>query len=299
VPAKGRPDPGKRAALERLLTRFPEHRPEDPAEDPLMPPRTGSAAVVAAIEGLAGRAEAHAWLAVVAIEAPQAVRVAALRALASPTEDRGGASAPASPASAPAPAPPASQDIEPAAPVPKAIWIGLRSDQPAVRRAAAEGCPLLGRGANAAALRLLRERDFELRAAGARCLGELRDGGAVPALLEVLREEPQLAAIRALARIGDHRATAALAALLQEDHPADRQGERVAVVEALGELADVAAAPALERELAHPQWPVRRAAARALERSGRPASRDALKICLADYYAEVRRACQVALSRLK
>jgi HEAT repeat protein len=289
VPAKGRPDPSKQAALERLLSRFPERRLEDPVEDPLMPPRTSDASVVAAIRGLAGRPQAHPWLAAVAIEAPQAVRVAALRALASP---QGQGSAPGSrPASRP--------DAEPVGPVPKAIWIGLRSDQPAVRRAAADGCPLLEDVAAAAALRLLRERDFELRAAGARCLGALRDSGAVAALLDVLREDPQLAVIKALAQIGDHRATAAIAALLQDDHPADRQGERVAVVEALGELADPAAAPALERELAHPLWGVRRAAARALERSGRPASRDPLKICLGDYYAEVRRACQATLSRLR
>ena len=73
----------------------------------------------------------------------------------------------------------------------------------------------------------------------------------------------------------------------------------MALLEALGKLADPArAAAALERELTHPQWQVRLAAAKALALSGRPASSTALSACRADYFAQVRSACETTLAAL-
>jgi HEAT repeat protein len=285
------PDPGKRAALARLLARFPERRADEPVEDPLLPPRTDEAGLLELLAALGGRPEARRWLASVASAAPPVVRAAALRALAVslPSPTSGAASSHPAPASRPT----ASQ--EPVDPLARAVWLGLRAGRASVRRAAAEGCPLLGLQARGVALELLRDRDFELRAGGARCLGELKDASAVKPLLQQLREEPQAAVIEALAQIGDHRATAPLVELLREDHPADRQGERIAIIAALGALGDRASSAALERELAHPDAEVRRAAAEALARAGQASSCEALTICLADYYADVRAACQRTL----
>jgi HEAT repeat protein len=289
---KTKADPSKRAALARLLARYPERRADEPVEDPLLPPRTDEAALLDVLAALGGRAEARAWLSSVALSAPPMVREAALRALAVPLPPSQATAGRAAPASRP------SADVEPVDPLARAVWIGLRADRASVRRAAVEGCPLLGPQAHAVALTLLRDRDFEIRAGAARCLGVMKEASAVVPLLQQLREEPQAAAIEALARIGDQRATAPLVELLREDHPADRQGERIGVIAALGELRDHAAAAALERELGHPDGQVRRAAAQALAYAGQTSSREALKVCLADYYADVRAACQQALHAL-
>ena len=101
--------------------------------------------------------------------------------------------------------------------------------------------------------------------------------------------------------MGDHRATAPLVSLLRQDHAADRHGERVALVSALGALAHPAGAAAtLEQELTHPAREVRLAAAQALAPSGRPRSRVALTTCIGgDYDMEVRAACNKSLAVLK
>ncbi|PIE18437.1 MAG: hypothetical protein CSA65_04795 [Proteobacteria bacterium] len=289
----------RRKALAWLLSQFPSRRDDGDLPDPLLPPSTSPALVVELIAALPDAPESRRLLAEVALSAPRRVRVAALRRLG----DLGAAGASSTlPASAPTRAPrsaPAPASL-PARSSPRmAIELGLRSKDKSLRRAAARGCVHLGAEARAVAQQLLGDKDFELRAAGARCLGQLGDVAAVPLLLKALRKETQLAVLRALAKLGDHRATKPLLSLLREDHPATRQGERQVVIEALGLLADAQAAPALERELGHPAWQVRRAAALALARAGRRRSRGALVVCEHDYHLVVREACARARAALK
>jgi hypothetical protein len=268
----------KKRGVEWILAKFPP-RTASGSVDPLLPPATTEASVVRAIRSLSSRPLARPWLARVATESPQVVRAAALLALAfSPDEDGG--------------------KIDPS--VEQAVLIGVRARPKAVRRAALQGCRLLGTDAGQIAIGLLRDKDFDLRSGAARCLGTLRATEAVGPLLSALRREHLVAVIQALAQIGDRRATKPIADLLMEDHPAGRQGERVIVVRSLGQLGDPAAVPALERELTHPDWRVRRAAASALSRwAGRPSTKRALTICQQDYYTAVRRACSEALAAAK
>jgi lysophospholipid acyltransferase (LPLAT)-like uncharacterized protein/HEAT repeat protein len=287
----------RRKALSWLLSRYPTRHDDGDLEDPLLPPRAAPQLVIGLLEALPAAPAARALLAEVALVAPRRVRIAALRRLGQldVAPPRSPASSPSTqPASAPSP------QAKLAAALRSAIAMALRSKDKTVRRAAARGCVMLqtglpagvgSAGARAAALRLLGSKDFEERAAGARCLGQLGDVSAVPLLLAALRKETQLALLRALARLGDHRATQPILKLLGEDHPATRQGERQVVIDALGLLGDPAAAPALERELAHPAWQVRRAAALALARAGRRRSRAALAVCELDYHQVVRVAC--------
>jgi HEAT repeat protein len=269
--------PGKRSGVERILSGFPERAPGASGEDPLLPPATPLSAVRRALRQVGGQPGASGWLAGLARDpqVPSRVRALALETLADHA--------------------PSGPDAQ----VGAAVRQGLASADPRLRRAAARACHLLGDGALRAGLKLLEERDFDQRAAGARCLGRAGDRAAVAPLIKMLQQEQQLAAIRALARLGDRRAVAPLAALLREDHPVGRQGERLAVVQALGRLGGPEAAPALERELSHPAWEVRLAAARALAAGvGRPASRGPLRVCLEDFYADVRAACRRALGGL-
>jgi HEAT repeat protein len=259
-----------------LLSRFPEQAPSS-SVDPLIPPSVPVRRVARLIGALAGRSDTDRWLSQVAKEAPVTVRAAALMALVG---SRGPGPAPAS-----APAP-----VE----VRRALTAALGSKAPALRRAALEACPRLGEEARKRAIELLEDDDFDVRSAAARCLGRLRSPGAVKPLLAALKREHSLAAIEALALLGDHAATGPILALLREDHAVSRRGERVAVIDALGRLGDRAAVTALENEVTHNDWRVRLAAARALGRVSRPASERVLALCENDYYAEVRRACRAA-----
>lgn len=281
----------KRKALAWLLARFPRRHSNADYDDPLLPPTVGPELVETLLAVLPATTSSRAFLAEVARMAPRRVRIAALRRLGElPTVSKGAAAS--APSSLPADTTPPTDGAA------RAVWAGLRSKDKTIRRAAALACPQLGARASRTALRLLGDRDFDVRAAAARCLGQVGGRKAVPALLEALRAEPLVEVIAALARAGDHQATPALLALLKEDHAASRQGERVLIIEALGELADATAAPALERELAHPSWKVRLAAARALSRAARPRSKGPLDVCQTDFFAPVRRACKSAYQAL-
>ena len=270
--------------LDKLLARFPSRVRGSHVVDPLLPPTTSQVDVIALIRALAGRPAAQVWLVEVASEAPAPLRVAAIDVLgALPIAGSGPASAPGTPAS------------QLTDPVRDTLRMALRSEVSAVRRAALRHCGRVGvKDALKEALPLLRHKEFELRAAAATCLGQLRSAAAVGPLLRLLGQERSVAAIQALAQIGHRRATQPIATLLLEDHPAGRQGERVAVVEALGQLGDPAAAAAVQRELGHPDWRVRRAAARAITRwQGRAGIDASLQVCQEDYHAAVRRACRL------
>lgn len=266
--------PSKRKNIGDLLAQFPERPAADLSEDPLMPSQISRGLVMSSIQALRGRPIAAPFLIEVAKAGDPVLQAAALETLASNgTRVAGG-------------------------PVPELLSDALKSPHAEVRRAAARACVLLGKGAPAAALKMLNSKDFDTRAAGARCLGQLRHVPAVAPLLKLLAKEKQVAVIQALARVGDRRATTPLAALLQQDHHADRLGERRVVVDALGQLGDPAAASALERELSHPHPEVRLAAARALARAGRLTSVKPLAVCQADYHARIRAACAAATKAL-
>lgn len=279
--ATNKPAAGARKkALEQLMDRFPERLPEDDLSDPLLPPRVSDSVVEVALHGLGARPAATTWLAELAREGRGKIRVAALEALAMT---------------------PAPDDLALAQELSRVVASGLSATSLHVRRAAAAACALLGKQGAPTALGLLRDPDFTIRSRAAICLGTLKHGQALPLLLQRLGKEKSLAIIRGLAALGDHRATRPLVSLLRRDHAADRHGERVALVDALGALAHPAgAAAALEQELTHPAAQVRLAAARALARSGRPRSTVPLSICAGgDYDAQVRAACAVTMKALK
>jgi len=277
----------KRGALEALLARFPERGTGDPDADPLLPPAIQERDVIEAVLALSGREAATGWLAQIATLPPVLLRVAALRALAreGPGADR--RSSPQRP-----------EVPDPSSPAARAVQASLHDGDLRVRRAALEACGALGRTAVPEALEALETTDVDLRNSAARCLGLLHEPRAVEPLLARLRAERSLEAARALARIGDRRATPLIVALLKEDGPTAGEDERALLVRLLGELGDSIAAPALEQELAHPAEEVRLAAAEALIRAGRPASGEALAICRQDYSSRVRRACDDAYARL-
>jgi HEAT repeat protein len=104
----------------------------------------------------------------------------------------------------------------------------------------------------------------ETRRLAAATLGEIRALEAVPDLLAVLGDpddELVASAARALGRIGDTTATAALIDLLQGRRP---WFVHVAAASALGGIDDPDAAPALTQALGAEDWELRNAAARSL-----------------------------------
>jgi cyclophilin family peptidyl-prolyl cis-trans isomerase/HEAT repeat protein len=107
-----------------------------------------------------------------------------------------------------------------------ATWVATRLESPALRPVLLEACASTDPGS---------------RALGARGLGALKDGGAVDALLPLVRDPDEtvaLQAMRALAAIGDPRGTAAAAALLASSSDVLRR-------EALRALATLPADPSL------------------------------------------------------
>jgi HEAT repeat protein len=131
-------------------------------------------------------------------------------------------------------------------------------------------------------VRLLADRDREVRAVAVRALGSLADPAAAPALVAGLLRRPPLPhhlVMDALRRIGPD-ALPVLSATAT--HPDDRV--RAHVVEAMGLVGAVSAAPILVEVLRADSVPeVRVRAARALGRLGAPVAVDALLEALADH----------------
>lgn len=152
-----------------------------------------------------------------------------------------------------------------------------RRRRPAVRARAAHLLGLVGGpGATARLVVLLADRDADVRAVAARSLGRLGDPSAASPLVRALTGTsagvPHQAVVPALARIGPPARTALLAAA---DHPDPTV--RARVVEALGLVGAVDAAPRLVRALeSDGAADVRLRAARALGRLGVPAAVDPL-----------------------
>ena len=106
-----------------------------------------------------------------------------------------------------------------------------------------------------------------------------QDAANVGGLAELLASDAaasslvRFAAVRALERLGDERATDALLALLDDDHESVRE----AAVQALGQVGGERAVPVLVRMLDDRSRYVRGAAAAALGQVGGDAARDALE----------------------
>ena len=179
----------------------------------------------------------------------------------------------------------------------RAAVVGLLARRGAVERAVrgthrrsavvrARSADLLGAvggpGALPQLVRLLGDRDQEVRAVAVRALGNLAEPAAASALVNGVLRRPPLPrhlVIDALRRIGP----AALPALAtRTTHP--DEGVRAQVVESMGLVGAVGAAPALVALLrADPAPEVRVRAARALGRIGSPLAVDALLDAVAEH----------------
>ncbi|MGA1791399.1 MAG: HEAT repeat domain-containing protein [bacterium] len=145
-----------------------------------------------------------------------------------------------------------------------------------LRTAAMEAFPRCGKDAVPYLLRLLKDRDDEVRMFSATILGEVQDPAAVDALIEVLKdpdENLRHACAESLGKIGDARAVDTLIECLDQDfwiqYPAiialgnigdlsatehlikllDDEMLREAVIEALGKIGDTSVIPVLAETL--------------------------------------------------
>jgi HEAT repeat protein len=185
---------------------------------------------------------------------------------------------------------------------PRAAMRDLRHPEPRVRVAALEA---LGRveaesvGEAIAAVRPSLDDDSpDVRYMAALTLGQLRDGGAVERLIDMVREDPEpmprQAAISALGRIGDDAATDALLEALAGEEP----DLRFQAAAALPQVNPGAAAAPLCGALADRDAEVRASAAAALGDLGDTSVIEALVACLDDVEVQVRMEAGIALSRL-
>ena len=150
----------------------------------------------------------------------------------------------------------------------------------------------------AALVAAVADPDAEVRRAAARSLGELREPRGLDALLAALRDKSggvaQEAAV-AVGKIGDPRAVEALVAAARGQ---TGQGPNLAVVEALGQLADPRALDFLLQRLDHPDPRLVTAAASALGSFKEPQAADALIVKLDHAHESVRVAAANSLARI-
>ncbi|HEY3360161.1 MAG TPA: HEAT repeat domain-containing protein, partial [Polyangia bacterium] len=206
APAAGATSKSKLAAL---LATFPA-RYDRPGAGTILPPGRTAADVAAVIAALGRVAAARPLCRRAAGAAEPELRAAAVRALAAaPGTDL------------------ALRDL---------LGRALKDPAAPVRRAAVAGVARLGPEAVPLLAPLLKDPDFELRAAAARALGAVRLKAATDALLGAMRDDPQLAVVEALGRHGDRRAAAPLWDRLREDTPQGHEAERAALIDALGGL---------------------------------------------------------------
>ncbi len=144
----------------------------------------------------------------------------------------------------------------------------------------------------------LGDRDAEVRRAAARALGTLKDPRSLDALVATLRDASGAVAQEAAAavgQIGDPRVVDALVAAARGQ---TGQGANLAVVEALGRLADPRALDFLLQRLDHPDPKLVAAAARALGSFQEPGAVDALIAKLEHGHEGVRVAAANSLGRI-
>ena len=130
----------------------------------------------------------------------------------------------------------------------------------AAREAAADALSRRGTDAAQAIMEIAASGDDPLRRMAATVLGRIGDVVAVPTLLSMLDEDPDvvIAAAGALAAIGDRRAFEPLLKLIDDEDSSVRQ----AAVSSLNSIGHPAMAEAIQLRLANPSPRVREAAAR-------------------------------------
>jgi HEAT repeat protein len=149
-----------------------------------------------------------------------------------------------------------------------------------------------------ALVQALADRDSEVRRAAARSLGDLKEPWSLDALLAALRDPSGSVAqeaATAVGKIGDPRAVEALVAAARGQ---TGQGANLAVVEALGKLADPRALAFLLQRLDHPDPRLVAAAALALGSFQDPQAADALIAKLEHAHETVRVAAANSLARI-
>ncbi len=185
---------------------------------------------------------------------------------------------------------------------PEAALTDLQDPDPRVRVRAADALAVVEGEVAERACAALRDRladdDPDVRYTVALALGELRDADAVDALIEATEGDghplPRQAAVIALGRIGDPRATAALGRMLR-DAPPD---VRFQAATSLVQVNPQRATGYLRKALRDGDAEVRASAAAALGDLGDPAECDRLVRLLEDPVGTVQLEAAVSLARL-
>ena len=180
-----------------------------------------------------------------------------------------------------------------------AILSALESGRTATRRCVAKALGQRpGSAVVQALVRALGDPDADVRRSAARSLGELKDPWSLDGLLAALRDTSggvAQEAATAVGQIGDPRAVEALVAAARGQ---TGQGPNLAVVEALGKLADPRSLAFLLQRLEHPDPRLVAAAAQALGSFREPEAADALIAKLEHAHESVRSAAANSLARI-
>ena len=155
-----------------------------------------------------------------------------------------------------------------------------------------------GPGVVEALVPALADRDAEVRRSAARSLGELKDPRSLDALLAALRDTSGGVAQEAAAAVGNIGDPRAVGPLVAAARGQTSQGANLAVVEALGRLADPRALDLLLQRLDHPDPKLVAAAALALGSFKDPLAADALIAKLEHGHESVRVAAADSLARI-
>lgn len=266
----------KKRKLTALLSRFPLRPVDEQVE--LLPPRTGFAQVRRALNVAGLVKEGFFWLTSLVLDGPDAIRSAALNAMALRAYE--------------------------SAPPPKlvqAVRKGLSGDSHN-RIAAVRVLGRLGRyGVVIMGQILANDPNPVVRSEAAFSLGLTGLPEARAPLRKALRVKLDLAVVQAIGKLSDPEAVPVLLWRLKQNPTLAQTEERLALIEALGSTGNPTAetVAALIEELDHPNTDLRKAAAVSL---GKLRSRRAIEALTArseDYYADVRRACRSALKKIE
>lgn len=145
---------------------------------------------------------------------------------------------------------------------------------------------------------LKQDPEFDVRAAAAAALGDLKQPQVLPDLLQAYQAEPewlaQFSIIAALGELGNPEAFETLAQALSTGN----ELIRTAAAAALGDLADPRAIPVLVSRLTDPDWQLRYRITLALARIGGEATRPGLTQLASDPVEQVATQAQQALAVL-
>ena len=147
------------------------------------------------------------------------------------------------------------------------------------------------------AARLLKDKNWAVRAGAALILGDIGDSTAIPALIKALKDENwrvREAAVKALGKIKNPFALPSLLEALKDEDWLVRWN----AAKALGKIGNSSAIPALLEALKDEYWEVREAAVKALGKIKNPFALPSLLEALKDKDRRVRRAAALALGKI-